>query len=83
MIALTVFDANVNAAPPTIGGATISGLPLTSLQLLPRDYPMMKGSYAIHGADAFSWAAYLFWCEQIQNRRTPVHGLANQGPGDR
>jgi hypothetical protein len=69
LAALALF-ASANAAPPTIGGATVTDLPLSSLSLQASEQNVMLGALAMHGADAFSWDEYTFWLQQSQSGRT-------------
>ncbi len=55
------------AAPPTVGGATVSGLPIENLRVIDDDIIPMMGSLAIHGADAMTWGEYSFWMAQHES----------------
>ncbi len=66
-----------NAAPPTIGGATVSGEPYANLRITVNDIVTMIGSYAMHGADAFSWDEYVFWRSRLQQGTAAAVVLQN------
>lgn len=56
-----VAAAASNAAPPTVGGANVTGLPLSLQRVMSYETNTMIGALAMHGADAFSWDEYDFW----------------------
>ncbi|TAG83983.1 MAG: hypothetical protein EAZ21_01245, partial [Betaproteobacteria bacterium] len=60
MFAFCALSATSSAAP-TIGGASVTGLPIGSLRVLGYESNVMIGALAMHSADAFSWDEYNFW----------------------
>jgi hypothetical protein len=62
-LAVFALFSSANAAPPTIGGATVTDLPLSSLSVQSNEQVTMMGAFAMHGADAFSWDEYAYWLQ--------------------
>jgi hypothetical protein len=60
MLAFCALSATSSAAP-TIGGASVTGLPIGSLRVMGYESNVMIGALAMHSADAFSWDEYTFW----------------------
>ncbi len=60
MLAFCALSATSSAAP-TIGGASVTGLPISSLRVMSYETAVMTGALAMHSADAFTWIEYEFW----------------------
>jgi hypothetical protein len=62
-LAALVLVSSANAAPPTMGGATVTDSPISNLSIQASERYVMMGAMAMHGADAFSWDEYTFWLQ--------------------
>jgi len=68
-----VTALSASAAPPTIGGATVSPADFTVAAVTGQySFPTLVGSFFLFGADALEWDSYTFWRGLASNNNNNV-----------